>query len=277
MTKVRVYRGRNNRGCACLVIVLLALICIGPFAAAGGLLFAATRGAFGEPEVLTARYDEPVGEAETAAITLVLGVSELTLGALNTEAQNVFEADVTYVGGIDYAVRGDEDKRITLRQTQGDLDVLGALSFFNININPTETPLGWTVNLSPDLPLALNVEGGAGSFELNLADLNITDLHLETGVGAANVTLPQPTESLTVRINGGIGTVNLTLPAEVPLRIEADQGIGGIRVPAGLERLSGTDNIPNSGGVWESPGFDEADIRVTILYDGGIGGLTVQQ
>lgn len=276
MSKVRVYRGRSNRGCACLVIVLLALVCIGPFAAVGGLLFAATRGAFGTPEVLSAQYDEPVGDAETARITLVAGVGTLMLDALPPESRSLFEADITYVGGVSYAVSGEEEKRISLRQTQGDLDVLGVLSFFNLNINPTDEPLAWTVSITPDLPVALSVEGGAGSLTLALDDIQLTDLRVETGFGAAEMTLPAPTESYTVRINGGIGTVTLALPEGVPIRIEADQGVGDILVPASVERISGTDSVAGGTGVWESPDYDEADVRLTIVYDGGVGGLTLR-
>ncbi|MDX1992178.1 MAG: LiaF-related protein [bacterium] len=278
-TRVRVYRGRSNRGCIVLLVLGFVLICIAPCAITGGLIFAASRGAFGEAEVLDASYNEPKGDAQSAQVSILAGLADMDVTAF-VDSSELFAADIRYVGGIDYNVSGEEEKRVSLRQTQGDFDFFGALSLFNININPTDEQLRWTVSLTPDLPLSLDIEGGVADMTLDLSTLELQDVRLETGVGNTTVTLPAPAEgigSYEVRLNGGVGDANITLPEGVEVRIEADRGVGDVNVPSGLERISGSDTAgPDTRGVWETAGYDDAEVRITIIVDGGVGDLTVR-
>ncbi len=275
MTRVTVYKGKENRGCT-IVLLIFVVLCIAPVLCVTALVSAAAGGMFGEAEVKTATYNEPGNGAESADIEIKLGVGKLELGALN-DSNDLLDANISYVGGIAYDVSGDSDRRITLRQTQGDYDFFGFLSLLDININTTESDLVWAVNLSPDVPLELDIESGVGGFDLDLSELQIADLRLESGTGETNITLPEPNESYRVDINGGVGSTSINVPEGVAVRLEANQGLGEVNVPSSFERISGNDNgDPSQEGVWETANFDDADVQITIVYDGGVGDLTLR-
>lgn len=276
MPKVQVYKTRGNR--RYILLVLLIFVCGVPFACCS-LIGAAVNGLFGDAEILNQTYSEPKDGVEVAEVEIKLGVGKLELGALN-DSNDLFDADITYVGGLDYNVSGRGDRNISLRQTQGDYDFLGLFSLFNINLNSTDDDdeLLWDINLSPDVPLELDIEGGVGGFELDLSDLEITELKLETGVGDATVTLAEPEESYTVTINGGVGNTTIILLEGAAVRIEAETGVGDIDVSGDLERISDNndENGPSDEGIWETDDFDEDDNHITIIIDGGVGDLTVR-
>lgn len=276
MTRVTVYKGKGNRGCT-IVLLIFVVLCIAPVLCVTALVSAAAGGVFGEAEVKTATYNEPENGAESADIEIKLGVGKLELGALN-DSNDLLDANISYVGGIAYDVSGDSDRRITLRQTQGDYDFFGFLSLLDININTTDSDLVWAINLSRDVPLELDIEGGVGGFDLDLSDLQIADLRLESGTGETNITLPEPNESYRVDINGGVGSTSINVPEGVAVRLEANQGLGEVNVPSSFERISGSDNDDSSQeGVWETANFDDADVQITIVYDGGVGQLTLRE
>jgi hypothetical protein len=280
MGNVQVYKRSGSRGCFFWVLLLVALplsaiICLAT-AASGGLalgLFSSSQ------EVKTATYNEPLGNTDAAEIELEIGVAKLIIGAAS-RSDDLFTADVSYVGEINYNVTGSQQKSITLRQ-HGDTSTPGSWRVFGINLDffnvfDRSDDLTWRIGLAPDLPLELDVSGGVGEMDLDLAGLYLEDLALRVGVGGVNLRLPEPQESYRVVINGGVGSTEISLPRNAAVRVEATVGVGGINTPGFLNRVSGEQEFVGAGGVWETEGFDQADTSIVIIFDGGVGSLTIR-
>lgn len=271
------YKRSNDRGCLFWLVLAVGLgfgllICLVTIVAAGALAYGTT------VETNTAVYSEPLDDVESAEIELGIGVGELIVRA-GTNADDLFDADVTYAGEIVYDVSaGDTHKAIRLTQ-RGSVSSPGSWGVFGINLdflNRSSPQLVWRIDLNRDIPLRLDISGGVGGVELDLTDLQLEDLHVEVGVGGGHIRLPEAQTSYDVRLSGGVGSTEITLPRDAAVRIEASVGVGGITMPDHLNRVSGNGEFVGSSGVWESANFADAETRITITFEGGVGGLTVR-
>ncbi|MBE0689873.1 MAG: hypothetical protein IH587_07105 [Anaerolineae bacterium] len=243
-------------------------------------------------EVQEAQFNEPLAGVESADINLDLSVAETTIQAAS-DSSNLFEADLHYVGDVRFDASGEARRNVRL-WTEGSVST-GFVSFWPFG-DFGDQDLRWDISLSPDVPLALGIHGGVGKNTFDLSGLNITSLNVNGGVGETHVTLPSTGSdypvsfdggvgstditivsgaALTLNIKGGVGEVVIDIPEDVPVRLEANRGLGGVNISAaGLNVLrEGDDN-----GEWESAGYADASPseRILITFDGGVGGLRVR-
>lgn len=296
-----------------LIPNIWSLVC--PLALIGaGLFMLFGSGVIPAGETRTDRFTAPVGGATSAQVDIGLSVGEGHVYAL-ADSDNLIDAEVTYVGAMDFAVSGETEKRVRLRQAAG--------SFWGW-LNPAQWVSGagralrWHVGLSPRVPMALTVSGGVGRSQLDLRALRVTDLHIGGGAGEMSAVLPAPEAGYTALINGGtgrleieapdgasvgmrvtggagavalrigegaavnahvsggVGQVVIEVPRDAAVRLRAQTGLGGISVPAHFVRLSGGETSVAASGAWETPGFDAAERQIDIEFSGGVGGLTVR-
>lgn len=271
--------------------LLGALIGLGTLAIAIVLmLIGPGLGLAGNTDVQSAAFSEPVGDARTANVTLALSVGRATVDALD-DSSDLIDANLTYVGEIDFQVEGETAKTIHLGQ-RGNVSTTNLTGPFDFLGWLGSDELYWDIGLSPAVALDLTINGGVGEADLDLSGLRLTALDVNTGVGEIDLVLPAAggytaavnggvgevritiTESapLTLDINGGVGAVVVDVPDETAVRLEADTGLGGVTAPGWLHQISGDDD----NGVWESDGYSTADSRITITFNGGIGGFTIR-
>ncbi len=287
----------------------LFLIGVGVLFLLGGL----PRVFFSAPDVKTERFSAPIDGATSARVDLGLSVGEARITAL-ADAETLIDANLTYVGNIDFAASGDAEKTVRLRQTWDHF--LGWLNPANWFHAPME--LKWDIGLSPHVPMTLEVAGGVGKSWLDLYSLQVSDLRVSGGTGRLEMVLPAVSAGYTATVTGGTGSVDVKVPdgasvgmslsggtgairlsvgegaavnaritggtgrvtVEVPrdaaVHLKAQTGVGSIAVPPHFARLAGGEQFVGQSGVWETPNFSQAERQITIEFSGGVGGLTVQ-
>jgi hypothetical protein len=114
----------------------------------------------------------------------------------------------------------------------------------------------WVVEVSPDAVVGLEIRGGAGSFDVDLASLRIAFANLSVGAADVRCRLPIPVGDVRVRIQAGASSVRLEVPPGAPFRVRAD-------------------GLLSRSGVQERPGYDAARDRLTIDMTGGVASLAV--
>lgn len=190
-------------------------------------------------------------------------------------------------------------------------DILGVLSKrkdlrWDIRLTPN-IPLDLTINsgvTTNDFDLSglqlkgLRFNGGAGRTDIKLptmgalyrvalssgtGELNVeigpgadVDLTASGGVGKIRVVLGV-SAVMNARISGGVGACEIALPADVEAQVRASSGLGKVRVPAQFIRQDTGRDLIATDGIWQTPGYESAERRITIKYDGGLGSLTVTQ
>lgn len=245
-----------------------------------------------ETELVTERFTESIDNATSARVNLDLTVGKTTLDALS-DPSTLIDAQLTYVGEINFDVRGDTQKTISISHRAPSFDFGDWLWFTD-----TDTERAWwDIGLSPEIPLTLNIDGSVGQSIIDLSGLQIEGLEVDGDVGDFRITLPATGKTYDVYLNGGVGAfevviergaaVDLTIDGDVgkfiidvaadaAVRVDADVDVGNIHVPSDFVQLSSGDDLVGESGIWETPGFDEADVRIVIVFNGGVGGLNVR-
>jgi hypothetical protein len=277
MTRVEVYKSRRRSGCASILVgcLLIVALMFGLGALATGIVTALN---IGQLDVEEASYNDALEGAESLQLILRISVGDLTLESM-TDSNELFTADIRYRGAIDYGVSGEDQREIRLIQTDGEGFNLNFPEFFNTrNWNTEGTQPDWDVRVNAAVPLNLAVNSGVGSADLDLREFTLESLSLGIGVGSVDVRLPEPSGELVVDIDGSVGDVDLEVPEDAAVRVEASTGVGSIDLPGAFVRVEGSedDDFISTEGAWETEGYDEAENRILIRFDGGVGKLSIR-
>lgn len=256
--------GRSVAGAIASTVIFLLLIGL----AIGALVFAEQIPALVElarPAQLQSQYvEQPLGDVETARITIDWTSAPGTLSALNDSA-NLIEADVDYRGELIF------DVRISGTHATVNLDsYLQGLSYGTLNFNDRDAD--WDVKLSPEAILDLQMDSGSGSGDYDLSELKLSGLVLDAGSGSIELRLPEAS-SFDGTIDGGSGSIRLIVPDDVGLRIERNDGSGSFDPGRRLELVSGDIDDDN---IWETEGYDNAEVQIELYIDQGSGSLRIE-
>lgn len=270
------------------VVAIIVLMLVGPSIGLAGP----------SREITTSSYVEAREDATAVYVELNLSVANTKVSAL-TESDDLFTAEVTHIGKLDYRVEGEARKSIYLGEEDSQDNVLfGGAEFLGRIFGVDDESLTWDIGLSPDVPVTLDINGGVGNSEFDLSGLQIENFVVNGGVGNIRADLPAMEDSynatinsgtgeisitlaadsaLNLNINGGVGNVIIDVPEGAAVQVVGQSGVGNIQVPENFQRVDGDDdNFLGSSGIWETRDFNEASRRITIQYSGGVGNLTVR-
>jgi hypothetical protein len=286
--------GRNSRALSLVIglgtiALLLVLMVIGP-----------SIGLATNVEVKQAQFTEPLEGATSAQMDLDLSLGHVVVQAGAPDTDTLIDADLRYIGDVSFNVtdQGNEKFVVLTSENEGGqwIDFLG-LSLRTAEQDENE--LRWNIDLSPNIPLDLRLNGGVGVSEIDLSGVQLSRLNYNGGVGETTVSLPGNgsysvdfnggvggttvtfAEGATVNasIDGGVGELVLDVPDNGAVRLEGEGGLGNINVvPAGFNQISAEGTDGDRGGIWETESYASADdsARITITFNGGVGGLTVR-
>jgi hypothetical protein len=232
---------------------------------------------------------ESVSSAEVE-IDFSLGKGSIRAGS---DPAVLLAAEIDHVGEMKLTETDAPQKRVKLAQDKPS-SIAGPMRQ-GLRALTDRADLHWDILLSPDVPLKLTIDGGVGPSTIDLSQIQLSALEIDSGVGSMEVTLPAgrypveidggigqtnivvlPGAALDLEVDGGVGAVNVTVPANLPVRIIAESGLGAISVPKHFKRTSGKQEFLDNSGTWESDGYELASERLFIRYDGGVGQFTLK-
>lgn len=249
----------------------------------------------GEAEVQTTELDLPLEGTTSADMRLHFSLGRTSLSALPSGSASLLQADITHVGELVFRTEGGEHKTVTLKQKSPASVVKPMRDAFRALASRDD--LKWDLRLSPDVPLDLKLDGGVGPASVDLSGLNVTALDIDAGVGEMQITLPVSQRHYRAALDGGVGAVRVIIPAGTSLELDVDGGVGqvdivvdedaavrvkvsgglgGHTLPDHFEPVEERDEFLSRSGIWQTPGFDLAQKRITIKHDGGVGALRVR-
>ena len=227
----------------------------------------------------TQRKEETVArqDAGRVEVGVRMGAGRLNIGG---GSQELLTAAFTYNVDawepvVEYGV-SDGTGRLTVTQP----------SVEDIGIPNDDIRYEWDLLFDEETPLEMEVDLGAGENNLNLSDLNLRALRMNTGAGRVDVSLGGALETLRMetgageinlnlsnrweqdleaRISGGVGSVTVLLPSDVGARVTVRQGIGSVDA-SGLAR---------SGDTYTNDAYGESEITLDLTIEGGIGDVNL--
>ncbi len=162
---------------------------------------------------------------------------------------------------------GGLDQKASLNGDRLEVRMRPARDFMDFPFFGPRVQLDWDVALNADIPLALTLSAGANKSDVDLRDLNVTDLKVETGASETKVTLPSRGR-LRADFDLGAASLEVIVPEGVSARIRASVGAAELKID--------TTRFPYSGNVYQSPDFDSALNAVDISIDAGAASIKVR-
>jgi hypothetical protein len=117
-------------------------------------------------------------------------------------------------------------------------------------------PVDWRMGVANDTPTALNLQAGAGEFDMDLSTIDIVDAAIQIGAAQLRLVLPRPRGDLVIPLDGGAASIAVEVPAGVPARIDVT-------------------GLVSATGPRETPGYATARDRVTLKVSGGAASLSI--
>jgi hypothetical protein len=275
--------------------------------------FVKSLGVGDEETIKQGEFSAPIEGATSANVRIDFAVGENTVRGL-TNLDNLIEADLTYVGEINFVVSGEAERSVALSQKSAPADwVRNVVGWIG-----SQGKLRWDVGLATQVPTVLEIHAGVGKSALDLHELQLTRATVYGGAGEIDLTLPDSDTPYAVTVHAGVGEVDITIPAgatvdlnihggtgqveveigagaqvnaeisggvgETKLRLadgtaarfEAEQSIGDLSFGQHFSRISGSDDFVSKRGVWETADFTTAERKVSVRYKGGVGALNVK-
>ncbi len=199
------------------------------------------------------RYTEaltlPLDGATDASIRIRFGAGDLA----TRRAAAGHLVDGSFLGGVTHRLQGAG--RVELEQ-----DTSRGLPWLTYRSS-------WKVGLTGDVPLDLRIDAGASRNVLDLRDLQVRSLELQTGASETRILLPRSAGMTAVRVQAGAASLALEVPDGVMARIRTRVVLGNVQVDeARFRRVTGG---------FESPDYTSGANRVEIDVQGGVGSLRI--
>lgn len=241
---------------AVLALILLAIIL-------GGSLWVMALGAPAGTAAESEQVVQALSGAERAVVQVDPAVAALKIGAMKNETNR----DALVQGTVQMSNIGAFQQEYNLVGNTGYLNLRreGGASF---SFSLSGSDWVWNLAFNPQIPLELQLSLGAGSIDLDLSGLLVTDLNVQMGVGRTVVILPERDGPLTVNIQGAIGEMVIYIPAQKAVRLNSNTGLAAISVPDGYTQ-DGSVYTYNGAG----PGSDD---RVELNVDQAIGRISIR-
>lgn len=232
---------------------------------------------------------EPIGDAQSAAVTLNLSINPTNIHALEG-GDDLLVANLYVMDEAFLDVSGQQEKNVTLRQVSS-----GPFNFFNFEwLGQAQQP--WDIGLTTQIPLELEVDASTGSTDVDLTGIQLEALTVDGSTGSMNITLPSGVDNFPFVLDASTGSVNVVVPDGTGFDLEVDAstgsitidvpddagvqvevvdgGTGGLNLPAGFTKVRGDED--DKEGLYENAAFAGADAPIRIRVDMSTGGFNVR-
>ncbi|WMJ80013.1 toast rack family protein [Clostridium sp. MB40-C1] len=99
------------------------------------------------------------------------------------------------------------------------------------NTNAKDNKYKWNLAFNKDVPIDMNIEGGAVEGHIDLSKLNLNKLFIATGVSDMDIDLSGDyKQNIKAEIEGGVGSLKIYLPKNIGVKVNAGKGVGRIKV-----------------------------------------------
>jgi hypothetical protein len=126
----------------------------------------------------------------------------------------------------------------------------------------------WNFSLTSEIPLTLDIDTGASDNKLDLSEIKLDKLDLDTGASSTAIILPKAGGHSRVEISCGAASVTIEIPEGVAADIRSESGLADISIDE--------HRFPRSGNHYKSPNYDSAANKVDIRLETGVSSIKVR-
>mgnify|MGYP000558604134 CR=1 FL=1 len=115
------------------------------------------------------------------------------------------------------------------------------------------------------LPLQISLNSAASTIEMDLRELLLTDLDINTGASSIVLRFGQKSNKVSAKIESGASSVRLFIPREAGIMIDHDGALSSSNfADAGLKKIEGR---------YKSDNYETAECRIELNIDSGVSSI----
>lgn len=198
-------------------------------------------------------YSESLDSVETAQLEIDFNAGTLVMSSLPLSSQKFVEA-----------VSGGENGAKALKADFYRQDSCGV---FRLSTERTEQKpwkkTRWEVRCTQKIPLTIDIKSAVGNLDLDLSELEITELHMDVDAGHCAIKMPSSAGTTLAYIKADVANVEVTIPDGVAARLKAEVDLVAFEVD---ER-----RFLRKGDYYVSGDFNNASNRIELEIDCDIG------
>ena len=122
--------------------------------------------------------------------------------------------------------------------------------------------------VTEDVPVNISVETGASQLDMDLTDVQASEIRLQTGASSSNLILPAHGASH-LDLEAGAASVSIRIPEGVAGRIRIKEGLTALSIDK--NRFPQIDTR-----LYQSTDFDTAANRADLNIEAGVGSISIQ-
>lgn len=165
----------------------------------------------------------------------------------------------SFSGGLEHNANRNGDRlEVSMRPVKDVFD----FPFFG-----PHQQLDWDIALNAEIPIALKLNLGANKSDLDLRDMNITNLDLDTGASDTKITLPSKGR-FTADLDLGAASLEIIIPDGLSARIRASLGAADMKIDES--------RFPRNGKYYQSPDYTAAANAVDMIIDAGAASIKIK-
>lgn len=215
--------------------------------------------------ILTDIFTEPLNSATNARIYIHAGDGNLTIDRLISSEQVLADGALQY-----FEKQGQPHHSLVSNQGQATLTLKGGAAgqpWFRLPWAACNGATEWQIHLNPTVSSDITAHSDGGNIKVDLTDMAITGVSVDTGGGNIDLVLPTGTAQFNVVAKTGAGNVTVHIPSDIAVSIQVTTGLGKAIVDQRFSQVGKN--------VYRSPDFDDALGKVEIIASSGAGNVIV--
>jgi N-terminal domain of toast_rack, DUF2154 len=212
--------------------------------------------------------NEPVGETVTESKAVQLGEAKSVQVQIKMGA-----GELKVEGGASDLMNADFTYNVPRWKPEVRYDASGAVGQLTIQQPPGSHGQGgrtryeWDLRFNDQVPMEMNIDQGAGSTNLDLAGLALSNLKVNIGAGETTINLDGKWKNdLAASIHGGVGQATLKLPRDVGVHVVAHGGLGAINASG----------FSKQGDAYVNEAYGKSPVTLHIEVEGGVGEINLE-
>jgi hypothetical protein len=207
----------------------------------------------------TRNLDIPLEGMTEAKLKIRHGAGELRITS-GSESLNLLEG--TFIGGVEERVnRTGSLAEVKLRMPE--------MEWWGFPTSFPHDGLRWDIALNRGIAYSLDLKTGASKSYLDLHDMILTDIHLETGASNTEVFMPEQAGYTKAEFHFGSATLDLHVPQNVAAKIKIK---GALMSTEGIDK----NRFPVSGEEYCSSDYASAANKIDISIEAGVGKVVIK-
>ena len=210
------------------------------------------------PGQTTKNFSEPMGNLESAQIEIDFNAGSLSMSSLQPGSSNFAEVASAIKDGSEgiraYFYRRDSTGTFTLSTERTERRYWKESD--------------WEARFTRIIPLTIDVRSAVSNIDLDLRELEVTELRMDIDAGNYIVRMPSSAGTTRAYIRADVSNVVIIIPDGVAARLKANVNLAALEVD---ER-----RFPKNGAYYISDDFESAENRIELELDCDIGRVEIR-